>query len=56
MLSFICNHVVSVRRGFFVLLVLGIGLLVYYGTSCDFHTIIIISVQYVYESIRYPKW
>ena len=38
-LSFICNYVVSVWRGFLFLLVLGIGCIIYCGTPWVFHII-----------------
>ena len=39
------NHVVSVRRGFFFLLVLGQAVLFYFGPPCTFHMIKLLRVQ-----------
>ena len=42
LLSFTCNYVVSVRRGFLFLLVLGMGCVFFYcGTPWAFHKIIL---------------
>ena len=41
LLSFTCNYVVSVRRGFLFLLVLGKGCVFYCGTPWAFHILIL---------------
>ena len=41
LLSFTCNYVVSAKRGFLFLLVLGIGVLFNCGTLWAFHIIIL---------------
>ena len=40
-----CNQVVSVRRGFFFLLVLGQAVLFYFGPPWAFHMIKLLRVQ-----------
>ena len=46
LLSFTCDYMISVRRGFLLLLVLAIAALFYCGTYCAFH-IIIMKLQHL---------
>ena len=45
LLSFTCNYVVSVRRCFLFLLVLGIGCVIYCDTPYAFHITILLDPQ-----------